>query len=63
MVKYNKVYKGVLVNFDVEVLSKLDAYKGPDRTRTRLIHDAVEHYVAHLEAAKARKSVWMIGER
>ena len=60
MVRYDKTYKGVLVNFDVEVLALLDEYKGPDRTRTKLIHDAVRHYVKHLEDTNTRKSVWMI---
>ncbi len=58
MIRYDKSFKGVLVNFDVSVLGKLDQYKGPDKSRTRLIHEAVEFYVAHLEATNTRKSVW-----
>ncbi len=65
MIQYEKSYKGVLVNFDVEVLGKLDQYKSADKGRTRLIHEAVELYVDHLEATRARKSIWrcQMGQR
>lgn len=58
MVLYEKTYKGVLVNFETEVLGKLDQYRHGGKSRTRLIHEAVTHYVEHLESQNARKSVW-----
>lgn len=56
---YEKTYKPVLVNFDIRVLAKIDQYKGPNSSRTKLIHDAIELYVEHLEKKGERKSSWV----
>lgn len=56
--QYEKTYKPVLVNFDIKTLAKIDRYKGPSRSRTRLIHEALEHYSKHLELQGVRMSSW-----
>lgn len=57
---YDKTYRPVNLNVDAELLGRLDEYKGGARTRAKLIHEAIELYLEHLQKNGARKSTWSV---
>lgn len=59
--KQQKTYRPVLVNFDADLLGRLDEYQSSSISRTKHIHQAIELYLEHLERTGAMKSVWLAG--
>ncbi len=57
---YDKTYRPVNLNVDAELLGRLDEYKSGARPRAKLIHEAIELYLEHLQKHGARKSTWSV---
>lgn len=55
-----KTYRPIHVNVESDLLARLDQYKGFDKPRSRLIHEAIEQYLVTLERSNPRKKQWLI---
>lgn len=55
-----KTYRPVHVNVESNLLARLDQYKGFDKPRSRLIHEAIELYLETLERSNARRKQWFV---
>ncbi len=55
---YRKTFKPVHVNMDAELLGRLDEYRCSERSRTQLIHEAIELYLEKLENPQETKGIW-----
>lgn len=53
-----KTYRPIHVNMESQLLYRLDAYKGDDKPRSQLIHEAVKFYISHLEQSDVRTKRW-----
>ena len=49
VVKYDRTYRPIHLNVDADLLGRLDEYKSSNMPRSRLIHEALEHYLEHLD--------------
>jgi metal-responsive CopG/Arc/MetJ family transcriptional regulator len=59
MITYEKTYKPIHVNMDATLLARLDAYKSSVRPRSKLVHEAVEHYLKVLEQSNEPTAIWL----
>ena len=56
--QYIKTYRPIHVNVDSDLLLRLDQYKGYYTPRSKLIHEAIKHYLVMLEEANIPKTNW-----